>query len=630
MANPFGASIEPSQAIAGTRYFGSTLRASVDQFCILFEGSRAEYGKVEWILFLCTLGLALLAWPSVTSRLERGRITRGIVRCGPAVFLVSMIATLFVCRWPVIASYDVLGFDESNLLSGAITLKYDPIFWRTVQSTTSGPLNVYPLMLPALLGMPLDYAAARIIDAAIMAICLVLLFKTFRLLTDDAVARLAVLPAWCFFATATSQDFVQYTSEAVPMLIQTLAVFLTIRWLVRPDASWRLLWVVGLLLGMLPFAKVQAVPAGIALAVCISLTVVIRRRESGSVRILLGRLGAFVLCGVLPSLFVLAFVAVNGLTSRFLHAFVRFNLSFAAANRSPFLSSIRSGATACFTIPEFSDLSQGLCIGAAAVVAVALGAVPRLTAQAGRSLRNHWPLAAVLCAPLAASFLAITARAGLGTQWYFFHYVLFLVVPLTLAVMKLADWIGARIVIQGGAALRWSGLRHLATLIVAAVPVGLMAPRLTETTKVLTSPQDYLRERRDASALLISKLARPGDALVVWGWRADLYVQTQLRQGVSFATIEREVGIPGVDAETAYFRAQFIQDIQQAQPIVIVDSTGPSDSTYHDRRIAGHEVFPEFADFVQRNCTSLGESQGYRIYVRNPAPPLPPTGSASD
>ena len=148
--------------------------------------------------------------------IEKWRITRVAALYSPRLFVLAMTVTLFVCRWPVFAWYRALGLDESLTLAGAITLKYDPLFWRTVQSTTSGPLNFYPLMLPALVGMPIDNAAARIIDAALVAISLVVLFKTFQLLTDEPSARLAVLPAWCFYVTATSPDFVQYAWAVTP------------------------------------------------------------------------------------------------------------------------------------------------------------------------------------------------------------------------------------------------------------------------------------------------------------------------------------------------------------------------------------------------------------------------------
>jgi hypothetical protein len=51
--------------MVGTHHFGSTLRALVDQPCMLFQGSRALYGALEWVLFIVTLALALIALPGV-------------------------------------------------------------------------------------------------------------------------------------------------------------------------------------------------------------------------------------------------------------------------------------------------------------------------------------------------------------------------------------------------------------------------------------------------------------------------------------------------------------------------------------------------------------------------------------
>ena len=76
-------------------------------------------------------------------------------------YLVLGIVLLVFMRLPVIVFNRELNQDESQMLSHAITLLQDPVYWRSVDGTTIGPLDNYLLVLPKLLGFQLDYSAAR-------------------------------------------------------------------------------------------------------------------------------------------------------------------------------------------------------------------------------------------------------------------------------------------------------------------------------------------------------------------------------------------------------------------------------------------------------------------------------------
>src|SRR4051794_23955123 len=67
-----------------------------------------------------------------------------------ALFAFLILAVLLAWRWPFLLSADEYNPDESQLIAGAITLRIDPVPWRSVDGFTSGPLNFYPLLLPRL------------------------------------------------------------------------------------------------------------------------------------------------------------------------------------------------------------------------------------------------------------------------------------------------------------------------------------------------------------------------------------------------------------------------------------------------------------------------------------------------
>src|SRR3954466_15833933 len=59
----------------------------------------------------------------------------------------ALAAAVLICfRWPMLWVRHELNVDESQLIAGAITLRHDPVFWRSVDGGTAGPIDFYPLL----------------------------------------------------------------------------------------------------------------------------------------------------------------------------------------------------------------------------------------------------------------------------------------------------------------------------------------------------------------------------------------------------------------------------------------------------------------------------------------------------
>jgi hypothetical protein len=210
-------------------------------------------------------------------------------------------------------------------------------------------------------------------------------------------------------------------------------------------------------------------------------------------------------------------------------------------------------------------------------------------------------------------FWAIMARGAAGTMWYFFHYYLFLVVPLTLISMLYIAWLFSALTHK-----RWA---KAARLILVCIPTAALIWQIASPSAFLADANYYRQDNREAAAHIILRLTEPSDSLVVWGWRPELYVTTQLRQGCSFGTVERELGTNGA-TNTQFYRDQFMRDVRAHEPKVIADTTGVNDATFHEREKYDHEVFAEFARYVDANYKYLGQSpEGFRIYLRNGVAP---------
>ena len=228
-------------------------------------------------------------------------------------------------RWPLFAR-ELLNTDESHSIACAMKLAIDPIFWRGIDGTTGGPLLYYPLLLPRLIGLPIEYGSARAMGVLALIASVLLLYGIVRRLFDEGVARLSVLPLITCWALTTSNHFAHYSSEQIPVFLITLALYFLVRWWQDAgDSGWTLVCS-GLVLGAIPFAKLQAVPVGLYIAACGVLIIIARYRRGGSE--LWKRLLVFVASGMAVPIFFMVTIVSTGVWQGFWQSYVLNNLGY--------------------------------------------------------------------------------------------------------------------------------------------------------------------------------------------------------------------------------------------------------------------------------------------------------------
>lgn len=538
------------------------------------------YSPTNYWLFA---GATFLLWfvsaigPRSTSGTTFARFNR------PELFGVLLLVAMFAWRWPAIFFYKPVNPDESQFIAAALTaLARGNIWWS--DTMTSAPLVVLPLLLPALLGLPVDFASARLIGLLENWGSILLVYATLRHLHGDKNARLLVTPLAGLMIFLLFWDFVPYCSERSPLFLCALAIWLcctafqadgVVRSRVRLAAG-------GFVIGLLPFSKFQVMPMGAAIGISTFCWVLSqpgedRKNVRKNLLYLIGGTGAG-LGLMIVSLWQ------SGEWSQVYQSYLIHNLDYVRARGLPWNES-------GYVLSYLSGMSWGFySFQAGTLVLLAIGQ-SALRRTPWRPLLLGWSL-------LAVSYCAVLVPGRLYP-----HYLLFLSLPLTLLTG-----------FQFGYLLTGQSRRRYTVSATLFLCIGIGSQLIDRVwDRHSLHRLIAVHNDRERVAAFLNQARKKGDTLTVWGWRPELYVETQLPQGTREAVTEAQLSnTPQRD----YFRSRILADLRANQPAFFVDSVGPEDYLLKDRSQQGHEVIPGLGDYIQEHYTQVHLVDAFRVYVR--------------
>jgi hypothetical protein len=543
--------------------------------------SRTSYMTISQTALFAFAGIAVAG--AFSRRLDRRLATP----LGTAAFLALGLFVLFAARWPMFFVRDTLNQDEAQALAQAITALHDPVPWRSFDPNTCGPLNTYVLMLPALFGFHLSFLSTRIISVLLEFGSAAALYGCTALFFDAVPARIAIVPPIALFALITQPEFIHYSGERLSIFLAMLALlFLCIAARRGYSAAW--LFASGIVAGMLPFAKLQAVPLdaatlGVALAALAAATSLDLRQKISRIC----ALGAGVLA--FPAA-LLAIVAAAGVFSDFWTSYIASSLAYILWTYEP-LSFVTQ-------MPEFGPQFDLL-----AAVALLAGAVLALRPQSVSPVSRNVYLASLIV--LAGAFDAIYAPKR-GTV----HYVLFGLLPIASAAAAGLGLIFSTF--RSKEAAGWP--RGTIALVFVAASLAAQGAFTRGAYPFQHAVFDYRFGSPDPVDALIRENLAEGDRLAIWGYRPKYLVYSYTLLGTRDA-----IGKYQLDANLnpyfGYYRARYIRDFTRNRPRGFLD-IGPESFDPDEGNRYGHEIFPELAAIVRRDYRLAGTVRFTRVYVR--------------
>lgn len=526
------------------------------------------YVGVGWLLAIVTMVLACrlpaTAFPS-------GR--------RDALFLFALFAFLLWLRLPVVSTNHYFDVDEPDLTALAINATFDPVPWRSFDGATAGPMDVYVLAVPAVFRIPLSIASTHVMGLLLLFATAIAIFWAGRALYGARVASAGAYFFVAFEGATHAPDFVHTSTEYLPNCLVALALAGLARIYIRGNATSAFLaFASGLAIGAIPFAKLQAAPTALILAV---LGIVLLHRT---------RMVAFLVGATCVGVVLGGVVLVTGEVRDAFISYVGQNLAYTAGSL-PYWNATSFMFANDATFRAFTYSVAAFCV-------IAVG-VASFTRHSRPSMNILGP--AAVCLVLIASAIveiALPHRA-------FPHYLSLLLVPLSATVTVALAYARKLPTLQPpGKSTTVFLLCGFATLWIF---------QFAMNTPLLGFERPGAIPTHDAVAMKLQELVDPGETITVWGWRPDLYVSSQTRgANRDGGTVFQILAGPNRD----YYRDRYLHDLEQHPAAAVVDVVSPGAFGFTDRKDEGLESFPAVWQLVQQHYRKVWEQNGVRIFTR--------------
>jgi len=614
------------------------------------------------LLLLLPIAIAALnCWqPTGLKSRALSKITK--LLCSRPVFLAAIFLPILVTRAPALLLGE-LNPDESQFIASAQKLFKDPVFFRSVDTGTVGPGDIYPLMLPGLFHQTPDYASSRLIGLFILCLSLWALYSAFSVIATDRIARFAILPLSGIFAVLHYGELQQYNSEVPSLLILSLAIYMALRFIANSLPARLAFAILGLLSGLSFFAKMQSLPLLLAVgAVSFGYSLATKRSNQ-----LVPLFGLFAAGAALPFVLVAASCLATGVWGDFWTSYIDGNRAYVGqtggvgqpgavfisfllltdeARYFSFTFIALLGAYLLRTSRTLRGLKRGdtmflsLAIGGAAVFAiltflynangvdkyiylVLFGIIVAPIYFALRFLQSHFQLDRLGWLGVLASLLMVSSACAIYVaNNHFPHYVMLLFIPVGLGMANLLFLnYPDRILVRPGERLPslrppvhafWSPAFLLVFLALNLATQTFLLPDINyyrdcfRAARTIPSPEgDFIRS-----------VTQPGDPIVIWGWNAALYIASRRLPATRDTNMRNFFrSSPQINA---YYRRRFIRDAQRNPPILFVDSAVPKMLMNDNNRF---EMVPEVKQFVESQYTLIKtDADGRRYYLRTAGP----------
>jgi hypothetical protein len=511
-----------------------------------------------------------------------GSLRKIILSSSFYLFLIS--AFILVMRIPSLL-LDEQGIDESFWIAGSSAFIESPRLWTSFNTTTSGPLVMLPLILIKLTGLDLSYASVRLGGILFCIIpSIIFSYYTFRILLEEKIARILILPLAAFFAFINVSHYIAYNGEHMIILFTSMALLLHTK-LLMGNKRRMLLLLYAIAIGCLPFTKLQALPIGIALGLVMLAFMIKEKTGPGSYLLLL-------LGGIIPSSVILLWILITGEFNDFWIPYIMSNLNYGQSgtgvNGSSWLY-FKYFVYLLRTLPDsrfyfISIFFFSLFLGTSLIFLRKLQ-------------RKHFFFLVSTAGLLLASYYAIVK-----TSFFYPHYFLIAIIPASFTLVILISIFSD--------AFQHTSVFKPVLIIFSILCLTILI--LDWVNRMAVNPAAVKQElKKTAAAQAICKYGKEDERMAIWGWNAALYVQTGLIPGTRYADCYPQIKKSPLQE---YYINTYLEDLKKNKPLIFADAITPKAYEFNSDEYK-HQNFPIISNYIRTNYRKVEEVDGIEIFI---------------
>lgn len=494
------------------------------------------------------------------------------------VALFLQLLLLLYLRLPIIVFNEALNPDENLFIVGAMTLAESPLYWESVDGCTSGPFNFYIITaFCEIFSQPYDYISARIVGIFLMIGSLLLSFLAIQLLFSASIAILSILPAVTFLGLTTHWDFVNFSSEHLPIFLLSSMLYLFAS-MYRSKLPIRTpqVFLYGFMAGCVIFTKLQAIP----IAFCLTLVgywLIYKKQNNNFIK----NTSMLTLGGCLPIIVLILIGYRYDFLDKIWIFYIENNLAYGKESHGLIHSIYLS----------FDDPINIFIRAIFILVSVLL--IYYIV------VKRQFKL--TILGSLIALFVVSTIISVYKTGFMFHHYLLFLIIPTV--------FLFAFFLYEVSLISKQSVNVGLTLIVILFVMSQTISFPLVNYFISSNHPQRPLTISKTGQYIL--KYSRPDESLVVWGDAGRLYLETKRIQGIRWSN--SHWGMYS-DSLQRNFHKEFIVELKEKAFPVFVDAH-PTKNTFMTRNKLGYETNKELKEHIDSNYQFIGEFDEQRVFV---------------
>ncbi len=489
------------------------------------------------------------------------------------IVFIFFLAFFVFCRIPIIYFNSPLNPDESMFITGAYSLSNNLVYWEEIDGCTSGPFNFYIInAFCEIFNQPYDYISARICSVLLILFSYTFSYFANKNLFNNKISLLCHVPIVIYFSTTENYDFLHYSSELLAILIISILLFMYSKILDLKTIPNSYLVFIGLLFGFGLFTKLQAVP--IFFFIFLSFLVLFIPQKYG---ILKFSILAFS-CTIIPIIIIILGIKY-GFLERIWIFYIKNNLFY--GHKSNIVENI---------IGSFYN-HNSIIIKISITLIVFFSIYNLIKKDFGRKDKKNALIILFSIGSLIAVF---------KTGYIFDHYIQFLILPTILILCKLIRLLEYRLNF-------WviSGIFSILLLLINFKTFNNNNFKNFEENSYSKRPIKLSK-----TGEIINKYLNDHDHLVVWGEAGKLYIETNKKQGIRWSHT-----LWGMysDSLQKVFKDEYLKELKSQNSKIFIDANFTQNPS--QKKLVGHESFPELKNHLDKNYEYIGELENHRIFL---------------